>query len=284
MKDSVLLCTDLDRTVIPNGSQPESGSARPLFRRLAQHPDLKLAYVSGRDLELVRTAIADYELPTPDFIIGDVGTSIYVRNGANWEPDSNWLAQNSADWRGKTHESLKNRLLKHEQLKLQEAEKQKTFKLSFYVDLDADAQKLLAALSKELSRLDINASLIWSVDELADIGLLDVIPATATKRHAIEFLMAQHGFDISTTVFAGDSGNDLPVLLSPIHSVLVANADEGVKQEVTTFYQDIDNEHRATVYFARGGFSRMNGNYCAGVLEGLCHYHPRVKEWLVDAC
>ena len=43
--------------------------------------------------------------------------------------------------------------------------------------------------------------------------------------------MGEHGFPRERTVFAGDSGNDLDVLASAIPSVLVANADPGVRAE-----------------------------------------------------
>jgi hypothetical protein len=37
-----------------------------------------------------------------------------------------------------------------------------------------------------------------------------------------------------------------------------------------------------TLYCARGGFLGMNGNYCAGVLEGLAHYIPETREWMAE--
>ena len=49
MPGHLLLCTDLDRTLIPNGPQPESAQAREHFARFAAHPQVTLAYVSGRD-------------------------------------------------------------------------------------------------------------------------------------------------------------------------------------------------------------------------------------------
>ena len=49
MPGRLMLCSDLDRTLLPNGPQEESPEARPLLRRLAQRPDLVLAYVSGRN-------------------------------------------------------------------------------------------------------------------------------------------------------------------------------------------------------------------------------------------
>jgi hydroxymethylpyrimidine pyrophosphatase-like HAD family hydrolase len=71
----ILICSDLDRTLIPNGYQEESAHARPVLRQLAENPNIYLAYVSGRDKKLILDAIEEFYLPTPDYAIGDVGTT-----------------------------------------------------------------------------------------------------------------------------------------------------------------------------------------------------------------
>lgn len=58
-----------------------------------------------------------------------------------------------------------------------------------------------------------------------------MLPRNATKLHGIEFLQQRLGYGHSEVIFAGDSGNDLPVLVSPIPSVLVANASAELKQQ-----------------------------------------------------
>ena len=70
-----LLCTDLDRTLIPNGPAEESPRAAGFFARLAADPRVTLAYVSGRHRTLIEDAIATYDLPAPDYVIADVGTT-----------------------------------------------------------------------------------------------------------------------------------------------------------------------------------------------------------------
>ena len=77
MNDALLLCTDLDRTLLPNGNQPESPEARRRFASFAARPQVRLAYVTGRHLALIEKAIANYVLPRPHFVIADVGTSLY---------------------------------------------------------------------------------------------------------------------------------------------------------------------------------------------------------------
>jgi 3-deoxy-D-manno-octulosonate 8-phosphate phosphatase KdsC-like HAD superfamily phosphatase len=123
--------------------------------------------------------------------------------------------------------------------------------------------------------------LIYSVDEASSTGLLDVLSARATKLHAVKFLMQHQGFNYNNTVFAGDSGNDLLILASEIQSVLVANADRNVVKQAKT--QALQQGTIAALYLAQGGFLGMNGNYSAGILEGIAHYHPETQLWMKEA-
>ena len=80
-----LLCTDLDRTLIPNGAQAESPGAREHFRQLVGREEVTLAYVSGRHRALIEQGIAEYGLPQPDYAIADVGATIYRVKAGSWE-------------------------------------------------------------------------------------------------------------------------------------------------------------------------------------------------------
>ncbi len=274
----LLLCTDLDRTLLPNGEAPESPQARSLFRHLSARPEVSLAYVSGRHKQLVEEAIERFAIPLPDFVIGDVGTTIYTIEAGNWTPWPAWQAEIAGDWAGHDHSALASLFDDLPQLRLQEAAKQNTFKLSYYVPQDCDHRQLLAAMQERLAARDINASLVWSIDDLEHVGLLDVLPARATKLHAIEFLIQAHHYPYERVVYAGDSGNDLPVLASAIQSVLVANARDDVRAEAIALVEE--QGRGASLYLARGDFLGMNGNYSAGILEGICHYIPECHELL----
>ena len=278
MSGRILICTDLDRTLLPNGKQPESPGARQCFARLAAREEVGVAYVSGRYLALVEKAITNYVLPKPDFVIADVGTSLYEYVDDCWRRRVDWDAQFAPDWGDMDHASI--RLLFNDiiDLQLQEAAKQSRYKLSFYVPLYTDRHALLPVMQERLDRHDVNASLIWSIDEPAGIALLDVVPASATKYHAVEFLMHSEGFTLENTVFAGDSGNDLPVLTSPFHAVLVANATDEVREEA--WQMSASRGTADSLYLARGGFMGMNGNYSAGILEGVVHFLPDARAWI----
>lgn len=90
--------------------------------------------------------------------------------------------------------------------------------------------------------------------------------------------MRLHGFCYENTVFCGDSGNDLEVLASPIPAVLVANAQPVVREFALQRAHALGCEQQ--LYIAKGGFKGMNGNYSAGMLEGIAHYHPNTLAWM----
>jgi len=84
-------------------------------------------------------------------------------------------------------------------------------------------------------------------------------------------------YDLNETVFAGDSGNDISVMVSPIRSVLVANASDDVRSDAIK--QANANHQTQSLYIAQGNYLGMNGNYSAGILEGVAHYMPEVEKW-----
>ncbi|WP_041273234.1 HAD-IIB family hydrolase [Desulforapulum autotrophicum] len=274
MSNKLLLCTDMDRTVIPNGLHPEHPDARAQFRRLCNLPEIVLAYVTGRHLQLVEEAIKKYNLPEPDFIITDVGTKIYQKTCDNWISISQWQKQIAKDWQGKTHYQLQQALSRLPELKLQENSKQNDYKLSYYLPLSADHGKIEHQASLILAELGVNASLILSIDEPEQVGLLDVLPKNATKLHAIIFLQEYLDLGLEETIFCGDSGNDLPVLGSQIRSVLVANADRVIKKRSLELAEK--NGSKGSLYVAEENDFPLGGNYCAGVLQGIAFYEPQI--------
>jgi sucrose-6-phosphatase len=278
MTKRILICTDLDRTLLPNGSQPESAGALGAFARLVSRPEISLAYVSGRHRALIEDAIRAYQLPLPNWVIGDVGTTIYRMDTEQWLYSQEWERDIAADWRGLTANDLRPLFVDMVALSLQEETKQNRHKLSYYLNMQADIDMLQTEMTKRLNAHNVAASLIYSVDEAASTGLLDVLPARATKLHAVEFLMRQQGFDCANTVFAGDSGNDLPVLASAIPSVLVANASCEVIEQAKALVRQQGT--MSAFYLAQGDFLGMNGNYSAGILEGVAHYHPETRLWM----
>jgi HAD superfamily hydrolase (TIGR01484 family) len=237
--------------------------------------------VSGRDKKLILDAIEEFYLPMPDYAIGDVGTTLYRIINGKWQLWDDWSYEIGQDWRGLSWEGLANFFEDKEKLRLQEPEKQNQYKLSFYTDQIVDHQRLIKNIRVVLTRKGVRANIIWSVDEIGTNGLLDIIPARANKLHAIEFLMQQELFSEARTVFAGDSGNDLDVLTSGLQAILVKNAMDDVRKEAVETLSDKGKINR--LYLPKGNFWGMNGNYAAGVMEGLVHFIPETGELIAKA-
>jgi hydroxymethylpyrimidine pyrophosphatase-like HAD family hydrolase len=163
------------------------------------------------------------------------------------------------------------------ELTAQEEAKQNRYKLSYYALALDDPQPLLKEVRARLEAEGIRANLVWSIDEAADCGLLDVLPAGASKLRALEFLCGKQDVDHAHAVFAGDSGNDLEVLAGPLMSVLVANASEDVREQAIELAAERGNA--ASLYLAHGEAGGMNGNYSAGILEGLAYFLPETRSW-----
>ena len=278
---NILICCDLDRTLIPNGFQKESSHARPVFRQLAENANIYLAYVSGRDRKLILDAIEEFYLPEPDYAIGDVGTTFYRVMNGNWQLSDDWSDEIGKDWKGLNWEQLAEFFEDMDDMRLQETEKQSPYKLSFYTDQNVDQQRLIKHIRIVLDEKGVHANIIWSVDEISTNSLLDIVPARANKLLAIQFLMQQEQFSGERTVFAGDSGNDLDVLTSGLQAILVKNANENVRKEAidTLSVKHITNR----LYLPKGNFCGMNGNYAAGVLEGLVHFIPETEKIIAKA-
>ena len=287
----LLLCTDLDRTLIPNGDRQESENARRRFAEVACRPEITLVYVSGRDRNLVEKAIAEFAIPEPGWVIGDVGSSLYQlqpnhRAGGqsdhagkpSWLFSRAWQEEISLDWPGFARKQIAETLKDFGELVPQEPERHGSYKLSYYLPIGFELEKLRSKITSKHEERGVHSCLIYSVYPQTQQGLLDVMPLRATKLHAVEFLMKQLGITAANTVFAGDSGNDMPILTSSVPSVLVANADPDIIEEARSC--SIEKGTSEFLYLAKGNFLGMNGNYSAGILEGLAHYHPETKGWI----
>ena len=268
----ILLASDLDRTLIPNDVFPESPQAKPRFRKLCQSEAIRLVYVSGRSQAQMKEAIRVYDLPEPNFAITDVGSSLFACHSGFWSPMDEWFQTHQASgWTSRTHHELSN-LDGQLRFRLQKQENQTPYKVSFVWDLNQSIDQLKQHVKNVLRELGLKANLIWSEDPLTHEGLLDILPPSADKLRSLLFLGNLLQIPTTRMFFAGDSGNDLAVLSSPIPSVLVANAADEIKGEALSLAKK--NQNEKWLYLATGNFQQMNGNYVGGILEGFSHFFP----------
>ena len=262
-----ILATDLDRTLLPNGSWPPDPGAIDQFNELTERHEVLVVYVTGRNLRLTEDAIQEYGIRHPHVLIGDVGTSIrkYAEDG--WVTHTGWEAHVRRASPGWDVEALRSAAAGVDGLVEQQREHCGPFKQSYYVDHDRHRAILGTVDERVKGRFD--EVMVYSYDSRSGKGLLDLLPQCATKQTALEFIADEFGSRHVDVVFCGDSGNDVFPLTAGFSGVLVRNADD---QLVASVKQAAAADPRLQVYFARGDFKGLSGYYTSGVIEGAYHY------------
>lgn len=262
-----ILATDLDRTLLPNGHWEADAQAISLFNELTEKNKVCVVYVTGRNLNLTEQAIQQYKVRFPDVLIGDVGTSIRKYQDGEWHFDDGWInhvRHSSPRW---DNRRIKQALTGIDGLTEQESEHLNTFKQSYYVAHE-DRDAILQTVDERIKGL-YDETIIYSYDSQDHKGLLDVLPNSANKQTALEYLAEEYHTDKQHVVFCGDSGNDIFPLTAGFLGVLVRNADEQLVEEVKSVKQ---SNNGLKLYFAKGNFKGLNGYYTSGVIEGAFHY------------
>ncbi|NBC49440.1 MAG: HAD-IIB family hydrolase [Gammaproteobacteria bacterium] len=262
-----VLATDLDRTLLPNGSWPADPNAIDLFNELTERQGIFVVYVTGRNLRLAEDAIREFGIRHPNVLIGDVGTSIRRFEKDQWSMDQAWIEHVKQVCPRWDAAAVRDAVADVDGLREQEAEHLSPFKQSYYVDhanQDAVMEQVTARTQDQFDEVAI-----YSFDSQSGDGLLDFLPKAATKQTALEFIAEELGVPKQEVVFCGDSGNDIFPLTAGFSGVLVRNADEQLVAKVKEA-QAQNPDLRA--YFAQGGFKGLNGYYTGGVLEGAHHY------------
>ncbi|MFN3152398.1 HAD-IIB family hydrolase [Bremerella sp.] len=260
---SKVLATDLDGTLIPLQDKPENKADLVKLEEALKENSVTLTFVTGRHLASVQDAIERYALPKPNWVICDVGTSIYQRtDGGSFE-----IAQAYVDHlKGIVGEisttKLREEFASLSSLRLQEEEKQGPFKLSFY----CDAKRLHAVHDEVLQQLThrrLPYSLISSVDPFTGDGLIDLLPTDVSKAHALQWWTDHAGMDNKQLVFCGDSGNDLAAMTAGYRTIVVGNASPELMETVHQHYESRMQVDR--LYLAEKPAT-------SGVLAGCRHF------------
>ncbi len=262
-----ILATDLDRTLLPNGSWKADDQAIELFNELTQQNDVLVVYVTGRNLNLTEKAIREYGVRHPDVLCGDVGTSIREYENGQWKFDQGWIAhvkRSSPRWDA---DAVREALSDVGGMRQQEAEHLNPFKQSYYVD-HARKDGVLRAVDERIKG-KFDEVIVYSFDSQDGKGLLDLLPASATKQTALEYVADEFKASKEDVVFCGDSGNDIFPLTAGFSGVLVRNADG---QLVDNVKQAQAANPSLKLYFAKGDFKGLSGYYTSGVIEGAYHY------------
>jgi len=257
-----LLASDMDGTVIPLDGKPEREVEIARFAKaFREQKDLALAYATGRDLQRVLHGIDQWNLPEPDWLICDVGTSLYHPNGKDsWDLSDAYQTEMAKRFGGHTASDVAEVLQGYPE---QDASRQTEFKRSYVFSIEDNPENHLPDIEQQLKDADIRAELVYSTDVYTGEAFLDVLPAGVAKDYAVHFLLRQLQLDTNHVVYAGDSGNDEHAFKSGLKGIVVANADPKLIADLKS-WADGDAK-RNDLFFATLPF-------IAGVHEGCRHF------------
>lgn len=237
-KDMVL-ATDLDGTFLGG-----SDEARKQFYAWIENnrDQVGLIFVTGRDPGFVSKELRS-GLPAPDYVIGDVGTTIATFDlDGHVAPIEDLEAEIAEAW-GSAGLTVSSALRQIPGLK----EQSSGFRYRMSYDMDPAAFDPKA--------LDIVAEL--GLDALtSDNRFFDVLPKGVSKGPSLLRLLAYLGIDNSKTLVAGDTLNDLSMLDLGLPAVAVGGSEPALIEKV----KDMPHLHCA------------EGIGVAGIAEAILHH------------
>jgi hydroxymethylpyrimidine pyrophosphatase-like HAD family hydrolase len=215
-----VLATDLDGTFL-GGAEHDR---RALYRWIEdRREEVGLIFVTGRDPEHI-AALCGAGVPWPDFVIGDVGTTIAeVDAGADRpivpiEPLERHIAQRWAD-RGP---AVRAALDGAPGLSLQPTA------FRYRVSYDYDPRAFEPAALETVSALGLDAL-------ISDNRFLDVLPPGVSKGPSLLRLIEHLGVPPSRVLVAGDTLNDLSMFETRLNGAVVGGAEPALVDRVRHF-------------------------------------------------
>jgi len=243
-----VLATDLDGTFL-GGTQRDRSA---LYDWIGEHrAHVGLIFVSGRDPEFIHDLCSGGEVPWPDFVIGDVGTTIArVTSDHQIRPIKALEAEISSRWND-AGPRVRAVLENHPGLTLQPT----GFRYRVSYDLDPSQLKPSSVDTIKAMGLDVLIS---------DDRYFDVLPAGVSKGPSLLRLLAHFSLAPQTVLAAGDTLNDLSMLRAGTPAVAVGGSEPALIKELP---------QSAQIY-------RAKAIGAAGILEAIRHFklHPSLEK------
>ncbi len=203
----MFLATDLDGTFL-GGNQADQAA---LYRAFQHDSAARLAFVTGRGMETVLPLLSDPILPSPDFIIADVGATVVARE--NLAPVQPLQGEIEARWVGPdaVMTALDGMPGLHK-LKRQPVPQER--RCSFFLE----DPKLVPEIRRRLALLECDV--LYSADRF-----LDVLPAGVSKGSTLRGLIESLGVANEDVLVAGDTLNDLSLYTQGFKGVVVGECE-----------------------------------------------------------
>lgn len=257
-----ILATDLDGTLIPLPENHQNIADLQALSTLREAQNFGLIFATGRHFESVINVIESDGLPTPDWIICDVGSSIYHRTQNGFEPYQPYIEHLNQTTGAIDRQQIETLLADIEGLELQAPEHQQAFKIS-YQSSSETVETLVDHINETLAANQLPFDCMGSIDPFLNCGLLDVLPKDVTKAYALIWLSTHANFKPDAVIYSGDSGNDLAALISGFRAIVVANASTGLADKVKAQLASRQLEDR---------FYHASLKATSGVLQGCRHF------------
>ena len=233
----MLLATDLDGTFLAGDSEDRLS----LYQAITAHPDITLAYVTGRSLEAVLPLLDDPTLPQPDYIIADVGASLY--HGRTLQPIQPLQSQIDARWPGES--VVASALADFPDLQRQDVPQAR--RCSYFCTPERTTDPALKTIAAALG-----CDLLYSADLY-----LDFLPRGVNKGSSLLALVDMLGLERDQVLVAGDTLNDLSMLSSGLHAVCVGQSESALLEQT---------RHNPRVLHA-------SSPGCGGILEAIAYFN-----------
>lgn len=202
------LATDLDGTFL-GGSEAQRHA---LYQWIETNRDtVGLIFVTGRDPQFIGEMCKDGALPWPEYVVGDVGTTIAEVTRQTITPIAELEEAIAVQWND-AGDRVRAALDGHPGLTLQPTE----FRYRVSYDLDP------AAFDERAKQIVLALGLDWLI---SDNRYFDVLPKGVSKGPSIRRLVEHLGMEEARVLVAGDTLNDLSMLEAGLPAVAVGNSE-----------------------------------------------------------
>lgn len=211
----LVLATDLDGTFLGGSDQQRA----EFYQYLQTYRDrFLLIFVTGRDLDFIQELCNQPGFPCPDYIIGDVGTTIV--HGTTLKPLTavqDWVAE---IW-GDANDHIKQMLADEPGIELQPVVTER--RVSYYYKPELLQQSTVQKI------VDAGFDCILSADVY-----LDVMPKGISKGPTLLKFIEALNLNADNVIPAGDTLNDLSLFQTGLKSVAVGNAEPKLVEKIKT--------------------------------------------------
>ena len=243
-----VLATDLDGTFL-GGTE---AARRALYGWIEANRDsVGLIFVTGRDPEFIVSLTKGTPVPTPDYVVGDVGTTIaHVTGEGHVYPIPALEEEIAALW-GDGGPRVRAALEGAPGLTLQATE------FRYRVSYDLAPSEMPPDLPARVQEMGFDVL-------ISDNRFFDVLPRGISKGPSLRKLVEHLGVPAPRVLAAGDTMNDHSMLASGLPAVAVGNSEAALLEALP----EAPHIHRAA------------GHGAAGIVEAIAAFglHPAIEE------